>query len=68
MSPNATAFRTRSTGSAKKMIAQVPPSNSIDLMGSKVGSVKERGTIAALVDAHGVTMLRLRAQKTKDEL
>ncbi|KAJ5197078.1 hypothetical protein N7449_007557 [Penicillium cf. viridicatum] len=62
------AFNVTSMGGAKKVYSQVPPSSSKELMGSKVGSVKARGTVTAQVKAHGVAMLRLRAQNTNDEL
>lgn len=62
------AFNITSMGGAKKVYSQVPPSSSKELMGSKVGSVKARGTVTAQVKAHGVAMLRLRAQNTNDEL
>jgi alpha-galactosidase len=56
-------------GGARKVYAQVPPSNSTALMGTKVGSVKPSGTVLAKVRSHGVAMLRLRAQPSKkDEL
>ncbi|KAL1874027.1 hypothetical protein VTK73DRAFT_581 [Phialemonium thermophilum] len=55
---------------ARRAYAQVPPSNSTALMGTKVGSVQPSGTFTAHVKPHGVAMLRLRAQSTRkrDEL
>lgn len=56
-------------GGSRHVYAQIPPSNTTGLMGSKVGSVKPSGTVFAKVKSHGVAMLRLRAQPTvKDEL
>ena len=59
-------------GGAKEVFAPVPPSNSTALMGSKIGVVEAQGTLTAQVKAHGVAMLRLRAQPTtamrRDEL
>jgi len=61
-------YNLTSMGGAQKVYSQPPPSNSKELMGTKVGTVKPRGTLKANVKAHGVAMLRLRAQSSKDEL
>lgn len=55
-------------GGAEKVYKQVPLPTSKALMGSKVGSVKANGKVAAQVQPHGVAMLRLREVKTNDEL
>ncbi|KAJ5663144.1 Alpha-galactosidase [Penicillium longicatenatum] len=55
-------------GGYEKVYAQQPLPTSKALMGSKVGSVKPRGTVMAHVQAHGVAMLRLREVKSNDEL
>jgi alpha-galactosidase len=55
-------------GGASKVYSQVPLPASKALMGTKVGSVKASGTVKAHVRPHGVAMLRLRAQKSNDEL
>jgi alpha-galactosidase len=55
-------------GGASKVYSQVPLPASKALMGTKVGSVKASGTVKARVRPHGVAMLRLRAQKSNDEL
>lgn len=71
MSPNTTSssFNMTEMGGSKHVYSQVPPSTSRELMGSKVGVVQASGTVTAHVSAHGVAMLRLRAQKqSKDEL
>ncbi|KAH8812421.1 alpha-galactosidase, partial [Xylogone sp. PMI_703] len=64
-------FNITALGGAKKVFSQVPASNSTALMGTKTGSVKPEGTLYSFVKAHGVSMLRLRAQPTvskRDEL
>jgi len=74
MTSNASGyFNVTAAGGAKEVFAQAPPSNSTALMGSKVGSVLPSGTVTVQVKAHGVAMLRLRAQPTstaskRDEL
>ncbi|KAJ5166179.1 Alpha-galactosidase [Penicillium canariense] len=57
-----------SQGGADKVYSQVPLPNSKALMGSKVGSVKNGGSVTAHVRPHGVAMLRLRELKSNDEL
>lgn len=61
-------FNATARGGAKHVYAQTPASLDKWLMGSKVASVKPRGAVKANVPAHGVALLRLRAQATKDEL
>ncbi|KAL2007597.1 hypothetical protein VTN00DRAFT_9035 [Thermoascus crustaceus] len=55
-------------GGARHVYAQVPPSESKELMGERVGTVQARGTVVARVPAHGVAMFRLRERARKDEL
>lgn len=63
-SSSATAFNvTRMRGA--KAYSQAPPSSPKEMMGSKVGSVQASRTVIAQVRAHGVAMLRLRAQKMR---
>jgi len=61
-------FNMTAMGGARHVYAQVPLPASSELMGLKVGTVQAGGTVTAQVPAHGVAMLRLRAQSKKDEL
>lgn len=61
-------FNMTAMGGARHVYAQVPLPASNELMGLKVGTVQAGGTVTAQVPAHGVAMLRLRAQSKKDEL
>ena len=55
-------------GGSEKVYSQVPLPASKALMGSKVGTVKANGRVKAMVQPHGVAMLRLREVESKDEL
>ncbi|KAH8695022.1 alpha-galactosidase/alpha-n-acetylgalactosaminidase [Talaromyces proteolyticus] len=63
--PAGSRFNATARGGAPRVYSQPPVVGDRWLMGSKVASVQPRGTVTARVAAHGVALLRLRAQSSK---